>query len=237
MMNLMENPFYKGIDITDIKVNGAPDLKALKEKAFKEGVAKDLKKSMGVFTFKEHMDISFTPLIIFETAWYYAFKVVDNAAQLKVPETKKLCRAIRYLRDSYIAYCRKDLDERHIKKLEVVRDDFIEKCTTDLLVTWYSISNELKRNYKDLDFVDELRTDAMLCIVLLDVMQQHNDRMDELIKQRMGHVNKYHNKFVDALREAMAAIVYPADIKDERNLRLSMAIMRKNLDRIDYYAQ
>ena len=31
----ISNPFYKDIDITEINIKGSPDLKALKEKAFK----------------------------------------------------------------------------------------------------------------------------------------------------------------------------------------------------------
>lgn len=228
------NPFYKGIDISDISVKGSPDLKAAKEKAFKLGVLKDVKKSMEVFTLKENMDIAFTPLIIFEVAWHYAFIVMENAAALRVDETKKLCRAIKYVRESYIAMCRKDLDTSHMKRLELVKDDFISKCASDLQVLWYSISNELKRNYGNLEFIDELRTDAFLCIVILDVMKEHNKHMDDVIRKKMGHCNSYKNPFVDALREAMEAFVYPADIENDKNVKLSMAIMKNNLSKIDY---
>lgn len=230
----ISNPFYKDIDITEINIKGSPDLKAMKEKAFKLGVLKDVKKSLQVFTFKENMDIAFTPLIIFEVAWHYAFVVMENAAKLKVDETKKLCRAIKFVRESYIAMCRKDLDASHMKRLELVKDDFINKCARDLQVLWFSISNELKRNYGKLEYIDELRTDAFLCIVILDVMKEHNKHMDDVIKQKMGHCNSYKNPFVDALRESMEAFVYPANIENDKNVKLSMAIMKNNLEKIDY---
>ena len=61
MKDLLINPFFANIDITNIKIDNAPDLKALQEKAFKQSVAKDVEKSTKVFTFKESMNIALVP--------------------------------------------------------------------------------------------------------------------------------------------------------------------------------
>ena len=234
MNNFFINPFYQGIDISNIQIDNAPDLKAIKEKAFKQSVVKDVEKSTKVFTFKESMQIAFVPLIVTEVVWHYASIVLANAASLKIDETKKLSRAIKFARNSYLIMCKKDLDNKHLQRLENVKDDFIKKCANDLMVIWFNISNELKKKYKDIGYIDEIRTDAFMALLMIDVLDRHNKRMDGIIKEKMGHCNSYRNPFLNALREGMNALVYPADISKENNVQLSMAIMQKNLDKIDY---
>ena len=237
MNDFFINPFYSGVDITSIKIDNAPDLKALQEEAFKRSVAKDVEKSTKVFTFQESMGIAFTPLIVIEVAWHYASIVLENAAQLKIEETKKLCRAMKYARESYLIMCRKDLDYKHIQRLGIVKDDFIGKCANDLMVIWFSISNELKKKYKSLSYIDEIATNAFMSLLMMDVLDLHNKRMDVIIKKKMGHCNSYRNPFLNAMRAGMQAFVYPADISNENNVQLSLAIMQKNLAKIDYEAK
>lgn len=237
MKDLLINPFFANIDITNIKIDNAPDLKALQEKAFKQSVAKDVEKSTKVFTFKESMNIALVPLIVIEVAWHYASIVLDNAAILKIEETKKLCRAMKFARKAYLVMCKKDLDYNHIKRLNIIKDDFIQKCASDLNVIWFSVSNELKKNYKTIEYIDEIRTNAYMSLLMMDVLDLHNKRMDKLIKEKMGHCNSYRNPFLNAMREGMRAFAFPADISTKNNVVLSMAIMQKNLAKIDYDAK
>lgn len=88
------------------------------EAQFKKQVHDDTMNMLETFTFRENMDIAFVPLIITEVAWYYALKVVKYAADNRISEVKKLSRTVRALREEYISTCRKDLDNKHIEKME-----------------------------------------------------------------------------------------------------------------------
>ena len=92
------------------------------EGQFKEAVKDDVKMMLETFSFQENMEIVFTPLIITECAWHYALKVVKMAAERRIPQTIKLSRTVKMLREEYLKDVSIDLDKKHREKFMSERD-------------------------------------------------------------------------------------------------------------------
>lgn len=204
------------------------------EEMFKKSVHDDTLTMLETFTFEENMQIAFTPLIITEVAWHYAFKVLDYAAREHISETKKLSRAVKALREKYLSECKKDLDCAHIEKMEKASELFIKSCGNDFLIIFYSLNNELKRKWPDLEYLD-MRVDAGIAIIMLQMLKEHSRRMDELMAKKLGgEVPAYRNPINESLRDCMDAYMSPAEFKFEGNVRLSMQIIQKKFGQIEW---
>ena len=204
------------------------------EEQFKKNVHDDTLNMLQTFTFQENMNIAFVPLIITEVAWYYAFKVVKFAADNRIPETVKLSRSVKALREQYLSDCSKDLDRKHIDKMEKSAEEFVKLCQTDFLLLFYSLNNELKKQWADYDNLD-MRTDACIAIIMLQLLKEHNRRMDKLMESKLGgKVPSYRNPINDKLLDLMDAYASPCKLEFTGNVDTSMKIIRKKFDQIDF---
>ena len=204
------------------------------EEQFKKNVHDDTLNMLQTFTFQENMNIAFVPLIITEVAWYYAFKVVKFAADNRIPETVKLSRSVKALREQYLSDCSKDLDRKHIDKMEKSAEEFVKLCQTDFLLLFYSLNNELKKQWADYDNLD-MRTDACIAIIMLQLLKEHNRRMDKLMESKLGgKVPSHRNPINDKLLDLMDAYASPCKLEFTGNVDTSMKIIRKKFDQIDF---
>lgn len=222
------------VDFSSLKVKGSPiDFGKMKDLEFKKTVAEDVRRKVEKFTFDENIMITFVPLVMAEVAWYYALEVVDEVSRQRRESSKKLTRSIRQLRDAYLKTCRMDLDEAHIRRVMDVSYDYINACTNEFEMLWLELNGEIKRGWSQLDDPDT-RTDALICVIILDVLDDHNRKMDELIKERLGSVVPYRNKVNDALRNGMMAFVRPADVKYSAHVETIKVIMANKLSTIRF---
>ena len=204
------------------------------EAQFKKQVHDDTMNMLETFTFRENMDIAFVPLIITEVAWYYALKVVKYAADNRISEVKKLSRTVRALREEYISTCRKDLDNKHIEKMEKAAENFISLCSKDFILLFFSLNNELKKRWSNYSFLD-MRTDACISIIVLQLLKEHNRLMDELMARKLGgDVPSYPNPINDKLWSCMEAYASPCEFKFEGHVETSMKIIRNKFNQIDF---
>lgn len=211
-------------------ISGVP----VTEEQFKQQVHDDTLTMLETFTFRENMNIAFVPLIITEVAWHYAMKVVKFSADNRIPETVKLSRSVKALREQYLSDCSKDLDRKHIDKMEKSAEDFVKLCQTDFLLLFYSLNNELKKQWADYDNLD-MRTDACIAIIMLQLLKEHNRRMDKLMESKLGgKVPSYRNPINDKLLDLMDAYASPCKLEFTGNVDTSMKIIRKKFDQIDF---
>lgn len=150
------------------------------EEQFKKSVHDDTLTMLETFTFDENMQIAFTPLIITEVAWKYAYIVLDHAAKERISETKKLSRVVKTLREKYLSDCRKDLDNAHLESMKEAAEVFVNSCGNDFMILFYSLNNEFKKQWYDLEYLD-MRTYAGIAIIILQLLKEHNMRMEELM--------------------------------------------------------
>lgn len=214
-------------------INAMPGV-PITEEQFKQQVHDDTLTMLQTFTFRENMNIAFVPLIITEVAWHYALKVVKFAADNRIDEVKKLSRTVRTLREEYISTCRKDLDNKHIEKLEIAANEFVALCRMDFTVLFYSLNNELKKQWSDYAYLD-MRTDACIAMIILQLLKEHNRRMDSLMASKLGRdVPKYRNPINDKLWDCMEAYASPCKFKFDGHVETSMKIIRNKFDKIDF---
>lgn len=224
---------YKGIQLPDIGANGVQGMAEMRDRAFKRRIARDVRRSLEKFTFEENMMISFTPLVMQEVMWHYVLKVVDGAAEARWGDMKKLSRSLRELRKAYIIDCRRDLDQSHMDRLLSVKDDFISHCSRDFSLLWFTANTEIKRKHPDIPYID-IRTDALIALVVLEALNRHNDKMDMLVKARIGHCNKYVNPVNDAVKTGMTAFVGVTDINTGGHIDTATKVMMNNMRLIRY---
>lgn len=115
-------------------------------------------------------------------------------------------------------------------------DDFVKDTQMSFMQLWYSINNQLKKASPDLTFID-MRTDACIVLVLLEVLKQHNRRMDELIASKLGEefpISSPHIPIHNALKMHMKAFIGHAKFEFTEQVKISMKILHKNFKRIEY---
>lgn len=203
------------------------------EGQFKEAVKDDVKMMLEIFSFQENMEVVFTPLIITECAWHYALKAVKMAAERRIPQTIKLSRTVKMLREEYLKEVSIDLDAKHREKFMSETDNFMKECSYDFTILWYTLNQSLKSNAYDLPYLD-VRTEAFCAVVMCELLKKHNKRITNLIGERTGNFIDYTNPKTDALRECMEAYIEPAEINLAGHVETALAIFDKNLKKIKF---
>ena len=204
------------------------------EEVFRDKVSEEVQKRLNKFTLQDNLRIVYVPLVITELAWQYAFSAIEKAANYRIPETRKLSRVVRMLHTKQRDLYRKDFQPQHIRNIEDQAKAFSESVSTLLMQLCFCASNEIYRVAQDLPYHD-LRTDAFVAIVLLDWHREHNKRTDSIIIERMGtSARKYETPIHDALRDAMAAFVSPANPAFNMHIGRAMKILENKINTTDF---
>ena len=204
------------------------------EAMFKQQVHDDTLTMLETFTFNENMQIAYVPIVITEVAWDYAFKVVKQAADNRISSTKKLSRSVRELRERYISDCRKDLDVSHLEQMKKAASLFLQVCSLDFTLLFFSLNNELKKRWAGISYLD-MRTDACIAMILLKVLKEHSRKMDELMSRKLGkEVPSYSNPINDELYRYMTEYANPCEFTFDGHVRTSMQIIMKKFNLIEW---
>ena len=218
-----------------MKKGELPPIKAdLLEKKFKEQVRKDIDKMLKTFTWKENMMIAFAPLMLADMAWHYADKVMKYCADRKISIVKKLGRAIKQVMSDYESSLNQDLDWKHIDNVHAKTKTFMEENKRDFTILWFSVNSAIKREYPEMEFSD-MRTDACICIYLIDFLYDHNRRMDGVIARKMGAANSIMHP--DLLRLKTLVDAYLPEnfaIKGREQIDLALRIIQNDVERINF---
>lgn len=212
-------------------------LDQLREEKFKKESEESFNEIRQNFTFEEHMMIAFVPTIIAELAWIYAEKTLKFAAENRISETKKLSRAVRAVRADYIDFMAKDLDREHITHIQTQSKKLMEECARDFTILWFSVNQELKSKFPDLAHLD-MRTDAFISEIFCRCHYEHNKRMTEFIRDKLGHADDaVKHPHLDKLETCMDAFVSDGNgdsIEYNHHIELCIKIFEKNLNRIEF---
>ncbi len=204
------------------------------EQQFKEQVHDDTLTMLETFTFNENMMIAFVPLIIKEVVWHFALEVVEYAAKNRIPETVKLSRMVRKMRETYLSNCRKDLDNAHMDKMKKGGEEFLKVCQMDFTLLFYSMNNELKKTWADHAYLD-MRTNACIAMVMIEMLREHSKKMDKLMASKLGtDVPAYTDPITDALWDCMEAFASPCHFEYAGHIRTSMQIIEKKFHQINF---
>ena len=217
--------------------NVAPSVSvSIEEQLFREQVYDDVQNRLQAFTYNENMSMVFVPFIITEFAWHFALKVVKQAADYRIDALKKLSRSVRMMRDQYLSNCRKDLSQAHIDRIHKIASMFMQNYSSDFTLLFFSMNNLLKKQWADVSYLD-MRTDACIAMVMLKLLEEHNQQVDELMVKRLGNdapppTGK--NAINDALWDCMDAYADPCQFSFDGHVRTSMQIITKKFNQIEW---
>lgn len=208
----------------------------MKEEVFKKKVAEETSKLLTDFTKEEQINIAFVPLIFNHIAWVYAMKAVEKAAEYRVELLKKITRMVRSLKQEYHNEVGRDLDYKHIQRLEVGAERFIKHFANDFTIMYFSVNREFKSKMPTYPF-DDLRTYAIMSMLFIKYVDEHNKRMDTLIASRLGSSKEsIRMPIMDKLytcMEAMAGEIGKFNY-DNADIKLCMKIFQNNVGKIEF---
>lgn len=214
-----------------------PTLEEL-EKDFRKKVYDSVQAMLENLTFDEQMRVSFLPLIITQCAWVYAFKALELAARDKIQLLKKMSRTMKLVREKYDDELRKDLDFTNRKRIESQTDEFLNCVAYDTTMLFYSVRQEILRCAPDYSCVDQ-RVYAIISLLFIDLLEEHNRRMDDFIAEKMNNENlgkNVTNQYTLHLRTGMTAF---AGLEgkfnfNDANIKLAMKVIAKRLYEVEF---
>lgn len=223
----------KPILFDDIKQKSFEEIR---EEQFKKDVAESTSKLISEFTVNEQINIAFVPLIFNHIAWIYAMKAVQKSVDYRIELLKKITRKVRALRVDYEHEVSKDLDYRHQRHIEEETERFVEEFQRDFTILYFSVNQEFKRKMPDWPY-DDLRTYAIMSMLMIRFVDEHNKRMDKLISSRLGKSNpSIRMPIMDALHSCMDAFAGEVGKFDYSNsdVVMSMRVIENDIKKIEF---
>ena len=207
------------------------------EEAFHQEVKSNLHELLHSFTFEEHMQIAFLPLIISHCAWYYTEAVLQECAEHKIPEVKGLSRTVKMVRQEYYNSLRKDLNSAHLAEVQSQGDRFLQEFSSDFTIMFFSIRAEVLKSVPDDPYTD-MRTYAFMVMLICDYYIEQSHRCDQLIASRTGKIkSSVINPKIAALRGCMDAYTGTIGIDVKNHISRCIRIFENNLSRINFTIQ
>lgn len=205
------------------------------ERQFKQIVADNTERMLETFTWEENMMIAFVPLIISKVAWVYAEKVLAYCAAHRLSEYKKHGRVVKMLRQEYLDTLAKDLDRRHVRHIETQTEQFMEEINHHLTILWLQANTYIKNAAGYEITHDTMRTDAMVAILMVRYLKAHDDKMNAIIKAKMGNSESITNPQMIDLEGLMKAYL-PKGFAVGTNYQLDLCakIFQNSLAKIEF---
>ena len=210
--------------------------KELRERAFKDECRNETEEIKKNFTFEEHIQIAFIPLVISHLSFVYGNQCRQAAVANKISILRPLTRAFDKLHKSYIEQISLDLNREHRQQIEEQSNLFMKTYAWDFQVLWFSVNAQLKRVHPDYPHLD-LRTSALCGVIMVDMLIDHNHRTDKMIAKKLGHpTNTITNPKLESLRRLLMGYAGEADKFnfEERNILLSKKILLKRIYEIQF---
>lgn len=211
-------------------------IEALREEQFKKEITEDTSKLITEFSKEEQISIALVPLIFNHIAWTFALKALQISVDNRIGLLKKAGRKVRELRQEYEAMVRKDLDYKHQKHLEEETEQFMDEYRKDFTILYYAVNQEFKRAMPAYPY-DDLRTYAILSMLMIRFVDEHNGRMDRLIASRLGSAKaSIRMPIMDALHTCMDAFAGETGKFNyaDRDITLAMKVIDNDMEKTDF---
>ena len=200
------------------------NLDELRERMFIEQCKKSTEELWDNFSFNEHIQIAFVPLVISHIAFDYGKKCREASAKSRISILRPLTRAFDTLHKDYISEISIDLNYAHRKQIEEQSERFIAQYARDFQILWFTVNQEFKRLFPDYPY-DTLRTDALCGVLMVDMLYQHNKRVDKLLESKLKRPsNSITNPKMDSLRHLLLGFAGEVDRFDFSALNITLAI-------------
>lgn len=145
----------------------------------------DTKRMQTELTHEEQVRMAFYPCVIAHIIWKYVEEVLSEAAAKKVSLLLPISRSVRKLRKEYEHSLLDDLDYRHRKTIETQTDKFMMEYGRDFALLYFSVNGEFKKKLPNYPY-DTMRSKAIIAMLFIDLLDEHNRRMDKMLYERIG---------------------------------------------------
>ena len=211
-------------------------LDALREDRFKKQIAETTAHMSTAFSIDELGCIAFVPLILNRVAWNYAMRAIELCAAYRVELLKKIVRQVRALAAEYDREIAKDLDYRHRQEIAKEADRFVAETQKDFTILYFTVNQEFKRKMPTYPY-DDLRTLAIISLLMIRLVDTHNRHSDALIASRFGpSAPTRRMPAMDVLYTCMDAIAGEIGKFDYANKDVVMAVkvIENNIRKIQF---
>lgn len=203
-----------------------------KEAQFKQQCKDDVQRILQAFTFEEHVQITYVPLVLNEIAWQFALKAMALAARDRVQDLKKLNRVLKELRVHYERVVCADMLPSDLNRIQEQTLEFMQEHAYNFQIMYYTACNVFTKQFGKLDF-EEMRVNALLAMLVIRYTDEHNKRCDEMLRSRLGKITAAKRMpTMDSLYSGMDAFTgelpQPFNFTDT-NLQMCVGIMRNKL--------
>ena len=129
------------------------------------------------------IDCELIPDLVGYTIWEYAKRVFDYCSEHRIDITAGLTRTGGNLYSQYRGSLINIFGIKHVKKVEKRMAVMLKPMERDFSILWFSVNNEYKRNYPDMEHVD-MRTDAKIAIMMINYLRDHLYKIAKLVSGR-----------------------------------------------------
>lgn len=112
--------------------------------------------------------------------WDYADTVLNYAQMLRIPETKKLSRAVKTIKVDYDHFRSKLLNNTYLQKEEGIGLALEELCTDHLKKLHYGLKAEIGKYRLSPDYVQMVES-VQQCLTLIDTMKLYAKDCDKQV--------------------------------------------------------
>lgn len=197
--------------------------------------AADTRIMMERMTLKEQMGVCFVPQVISELAWEYADRVTEYCTENRLDEYKTQTRCIKELKHVYHSEIARDLNIKGVNHIAQSALEFKEECARDLNIFFFSVKQDFDRQYPD-EPHNTMRTNALLCIMILQFLYCHNENMNRMLKQKvadgLGSITNPMMVQLGKLMRFYSPMI--SEMEFSQHVKTCIDIMAKNFDNINY---
>lgn len=196
----------------------------------------DTRRMQTELTHDEQVKMAFYPCVIAHIVWKYVDEVLSEAAANKVSLLRPVCRTVREMRKEYERTLMIELDYSHRKSIETQTDKFMVEFGRDFALLYFSVNGEFKKKLPNYPY-DTMRSKAIIAMLFIDLLDEHNRRMDKMLAERIGGGRQsIRIPLMARLHDCMNAIAGMAGRFDlaDRNVRNGIQVMYNRMLQIDF---
>lgn len=184
-----------------------------------------------VFTLEESLRMAYIPLLLTRIAFRFTEDVCRQCVAHKLPH-KKETRVIREAMNSYISSTLGDsVSIETLQTLEKKTELLFLKAKDDITTLWFSVNQELKRTYPELDSEYPFLTDLYCAVSLLYYVREFEFKSDEEVKRRTGlPFSSFNVKEPGNVMKALLDIAGVYAIKQTKTIELAACIISRKVD-------
>lgn len=185
-----------------------------------------------VLTPQEAIRIAYYPIITGKAAFRHAFDLRQICIDRRLPYARQ-SRIIKESYEEWNKYYTDIVDNDTMKKLEDQLEDFLAGAGWDVQCLWFTVNQELKKRYPELNAEYDLLTPLYVCISLMDFTRQKESEYADLLEERTGIRPAFpEQKSVKKLRAALNEISGKYSLDATPMIKLAIGVINNRLQEL-----